>query len=67
MLSKSIKGNSTDEIQKAFRECIADGFQPTLAFVFMSIHQDRMLFLFSWMHPASAFLAQLHQVNLSMK
>jgi len=41
MKAKTIKGNSTEEIQKAFNESMADGFKPTLAFVFLSIKQDR--------------------------
>ena len=40
MKAKSIKGNSTEEIKSAFLESI-DGFKPTLAFVFLSIKQDR--------------------------
>ena len=40
MKAKSIKGNSTEEIKLAFLESI-DGFKPTLAFVFLSIKQDR--------------------------
>ena len=40
MKAKSIKGNSTEEIQKALSESLADGFKPTLAFVFCSIQQD---------------------------
>ena len=41
MQAKSIKGNSTEEIKSAFKECLSDGYQPTLAMVFMSIKQDR--------------------------
>jgi hypothetical protein len=40
MKSKSIRGNSTAEIQSALHQCMADGFSPTLAFVFASIKQD---------------------------
>ena len=40
MQAKSIKGNSPEEIKSGLIQSIADGFQPTLAFVFMSIHQD---------------------------
>ena len=36
MKAKSIKGKSTDEIKKAFEQCKADGFKPTLALVFLS-------------------------------
>ncbi len=39
MKAKSIKGNSTAEIQSALAQSMADGFMPTLAFVFMSIKQ----------------------------
>lgn len=41
MKAKSIKGNSTEAIQTALNESIADGYQPTLAIVFISIKQDR--------------------------
>jgi hypothetical protein len=41
MKAKSIKGSSTEEIQSALRESIADGYKPTLAFVFLSVKQNR--------------------------
>jgi hypothetical protein len=41
MQPKSIKGKSTEEISSALRECMADGFKPTLAIVFLSVKQDR--------------------------
>lgn len=41
MKAKSIKGNSTEEIKNALEQSIADGFKPTLAFVFISVKQDR--------------------------
>lgn len=41
MQAKSIKGNSTEEIKSALHQSMADGFKPTLAFVFLSIKQDR--------------------------
>jgi hypothetical protein len=48
MKAKSIKGKSTEEIRDALQQSMADahlpdgqGFQPTLAFVFVSIKQDR--------------------------
>ena len=40
MKAKSIKGNSPEVIKKALELCIAEGFKPTLAFVFISIKQD---------------------------
>ena len=40
MQSKSIKGKSTEDIEIAFEQCMADGFKPTLAIVFMSVKQD---------------------------
>lgn len=40
MKAKSIKGTSPEEIKAALRESTADGFKPTLAFVFISIKQD---------------------------
>ena len=41
MKAKSIKGKSTEEIKLALEDCIADGFIPTLAIVFMSVSQNR--------------------------
>lgn len=41
MKAKSIKGKSTAEIKLALSECMADGFKPSLAIVFISIKQDR--------------------------
>lgn len=41
MIAKSIKGQSLQEIEKALRESLVDGFNPTLAVVFLSIAQDR--------------------------
>lgn len=41
MKAKSIKGKSINEISTSFQEVISDGFSPTLAFVFISIEQDR--------------------------
>lgn len=40
MKAKSIKGNSTEEINAALTQSMADGYKPTLAFVFISIKQD---------------------------
>lgn len=40
MKAKSLKGNSPVEIKTALEQSMADGFQPTLAFVFISIKQD---------------------------
>ncbi len=36
MQAKSIRGNSAGEIQSALTTSMADGFMPTLAFVFLS-------------------------------
>lgn len=41
MKAKSIKGRSSDEIKEALTESMADSFKPTLAFVFLSVSQDR--------------------------
>jgi len=41
MKAKSIKGISPEEIQSALKDCLDDGFKPTLAIVFLSIKQDR--------------------------
>ncbi len=41
MKAKSIKGISLEEIRSALQQSLADGFKPTLAFVFISIKQDR--------------------------
>lgn len=40
MKAKSIKGKSTEEIRSELSYCMADGFKPTLACVFISIKQD---------------------------
>ncbi len=40
MTAKSIKGASLAQIAAGFKESLADGFKPTLAFVFISIKQD---------------------------
>jgi hypothetical protein len=40
MRAKSIKGKSSEEINNALQESMADGFRPTLAIVFLSIGQD---------------------------
>ena len=41
MKAKSIKGNSSEEIQIGLKNTISENFRPTLAIVFMSIKQDR--------------------------
>ena len=41
MKANSIKGKSTEEIQSALQESMADGFKPTLAIIFLSISQNR--------------------------
>ncbi len=41
MKAKSIHGTSFQEIKAALQEGMANGFQPTLAIVFISIRQDR--------------------------
>lgn len=41
MRAKSIKGNSTEEIQSALKQSMADGFRPTIAIMFISIRQNR--------------------------
>ncbi len=40
MQAKSIKGNSPEEIKAELQQSMADGFKPTLAFVFISIKQE---------------------------
>ena len=40
MKAKSIKGNSTEEIKITLKQSMNDGFQPTVAIVFISIKQD---------------------------
>lgn len=40
MQAKSIKGKSPEAIKTALAECMADGFQPTLALVFISKKQN---------------------------
>jgi hypothetical protein len=41
MKAKSIKGKSVEEIQSAIELSMVDGYKPTLAFVFLSIKQNR--------------------------
>lgn len=41
MTSKTIKGNSPEEIKTALQESKADGYNPTLAIIFISVKQDR--------------------------
>lgn len=41
MRAKSIKASSTGEINTALQQSMADGYEPTLAFVFISVKQDR--------------------------
>src|SRR5205809_3000237 len=41
MKAKSIKGRSPDEIQSALKQSMAGGFKPKLAFIFISVKQDR--------------------------
>ena len=41
MKAKTIKGHNTDEIATRLKECVGEGFTPTLAIVFMSVKQDR--------------------------
>jgi len=41
MIAKSIKGKSPEEIQSSLENCMADGFVPSLAIVFLSVSQDR--------------------------
>lgn len=41
MKAKSIKGSSPKEIKAELAKCLAEGYQPTLAIVFISIKQDR--------------------------
>ena len=40
MKAKSIKGKSAEEIKTALQESMADGYQPTIAIVFLSVKQD---------------------------
>ena len=41
MQAKSIKGKSPEEIKNSLQQSMADGYQPTLAIVFLSVKQDR--------------------------
>lgn len=40
MKAQSIKGKKPDELKIAFRQCHAEGFQPTIAFVFLTAVED---------------------------
>jgi hypothetical protein len=41
MKARSIKGQTPEEIRNALQQAMAEGFKPTLAFVFISIHNNR--------------------------
>ena len=41
MKAKSIHGSTSEDIRSALNQCMHDGFEPTLAFLFISIKQDR--------------------------
>ncbi len=41
MQAKSIKATTAEELKNNLHPSMADGFQPTLAIVFLSIKQDR--------------------------
>ncbi|QEC69940.1 hypothetical protein FRZ67_22540 [Panacibacter ginsenosidivorans] len=41
MKTKSIRGNSAEEIRTALAQSMTDGFKPTLAITFLSVKQDR--------------------------
>ena len=41
MNAKSIKGKSPEEIKTTLLESMSDGFEPTLAFIFISIDHDK--------------------------
>jgi len=41
MKAKSIKSKSPEEVKAALADCMADGFKPSLAIVFISVSQDR--------------------------
>ena len=55
MQAKTIKGKSTEEIQAALEQSMTEDFSPTLAFVFISVKQDR-----------KAVAAMLHQKNIEI-
>ena len=55
MKAKSIKGNSTEEINNALQQSMADGFKPSLAVAFISIKQDR---------KAIVKLLQQHEIEI---
>ena len=42
MKAQSIKGNSAQAIEAALEDQLGQGFNPTLAFVFLSIDQNRL-------------------------
>ncbi len=41
MKAKSIRGSSTEQIKSGLAEAMVDGYQPTLAIIFISIKQER--------------------------
>lgn len=55
MLAKSIKGKSIQEIKSALANCMADGYKPTLAFIFLSIR-----------HSTEALCAMLDDLGIAV-
>ena len=41
MVAKNITGENINQVKSAFSDATADGYSPTLAIIFCSIHQDR--------------------------
>ena len=67
MKAKSIKGKTSEEITTALQESMLDGFNPTLAIVFLSISQDREGVLSSCLIVVDLqYLGQHQTVSLSM-
>jgi hypothetical protein len=68
MRAKTLKAKTTESAADALRQATADGFQPTLALVFLSIKQDRQAIcqLLKKQGMAWPSLAPPLQVNLLM-
>lgn len=66
MKAKSIKGKSTEEISSVLTESMVDGYQPTLAIVFLSVKQDWEAISNYLTKKAFSYLELPRQANLLM-
>jgi hypothetical protein len=65
MKAKSIKGKSAEEIASSLLQSKADGFNPTLAIVFLSVKQDRVAIAEILDKNGSQFMELLPMANFT--